>query len=283
MLPEKKWKILNHDTNRSIIDIILENRGLPPNHMDAFRLTERLHSPYLLPDMEKGVKRILSAIKNEEKIFVFGDYDVDGITSTSLMIYFFRQIGYPLQYRLPHREKDGYGLRAESAEAIAALGANLIITVDNGISANEAVERAAEHGVDVVITDHHLQEGDLPKAAAVINPNRTDSEYPFKSICGVTVAFKLIQALAEKLMPEADYKQFLLNHLDLVAIGTIADVMPMRDENYALAKFGLKVLSRTLKPGVIALKNISGVKQQTVTPISVGFFLGPRLNAAGRM
>ena len=282
-MQNKKWKILNKDTTKSIIDIILKNRHLPADHMDPFHLSDRMYNPMLLPDMDRGVKRILEAINNEENIFIFGDYDVDGITSTALMIYFFRQINYPVQYMLPHREKDGYGLRTAAVDEMALKNAQLIITVDNGISANEAIEHACELGIDVVVTDHHLQEGELPGALAVINPNRTDSEYPFKSICGAVVAFKLIHAISMQLLPKADYQQFLLNHLDLVAMGTIADVMPLRDENYALVKFGLKVLAGTRKPGLVELKKISGVKGKTITPISVGFFLAPRLNVAGRL
>jgi len=282
-LPKKRWKILNNDTNRSLIDVLLQNRGLPAEHMDSFKLTDRMHDPYLLPDMKKAVKRILQAVEQKEHIVIFGDYDVDGITSTALMIYFFRKIGRPVEFILPHREKDGYGLRPSSVDQVAKRGASLIITVDNGITAHEAVERAVQLGIDVVVTDHHLQEGSLPPAYAVVNPNRSDSQYPFKSICGVAVAFKLIHALSEQLLPEADYKQFLLNHLDLVAMGTIADVMPLRDENYALVKFGLKVLGGTRKPGLVELKRISGVKNKVVTPISVGYFLAPRLNASGRL
>ena len=279
----KRWKILNVDPTKSIIDILLKNRELPADHMDPFRLSDRMYDPMLLPDMEKGVQRILSAIQNQETIYIFGDYDVDGVTSTALMIYFFRRIDYPVRYLLPHREKDGYGLRCSAVDEMAANHAQLIITVDNGISANEAIDHAASLGIDVVVTDHHLQEGPLPNAAAVINPNRTDSEYPFKSICGAAVAFKVIHALSSRLMGQTEYQQFLLNHLDLVAMGTIADVMPLRDENYALVKFGLKVLSATRKPGLVELKKISGVKEKTITPITVGFFLAPRINVAGRL
>ena len=283
MLPGKIWEILNQDANRSIIDVILENRDLPASHLDPFKLTDRMHSPYLLPDIKKGVARILEAIRREEKIVIFGDYDVDGITSTALMVYFFLKINYPVNYILPHREKDGYGLRKSSIDQIANLKTNLIITVDNGISSNDAIDYAKSLGIDTVVTDHHLQEGDLPNAVAVINPNRNDSLYPFKTICGAVVAFKVIYALCEELMDENEMKQFLLNHLDLVAIGTIADVMPLRDENYALVKFGLKALSNTRKPGLIELKKISGINGKNVTPISVGFFLSPRLNASGRL
>ncbi len=282
-LPRKLWKIKNEDTSRSIIDVILENRNLPDDHMEPFRLTERMHAPELIPDMEKGVGRILDAINNNEKIVILGDYDVDGVTSTALMLFFFKAINYPVQYIIPHREKDGYGLKHTGVDRANAMAAKLIITVDNGISANEAIDYAASLGIDVVVTDHHLQEGELPNAAAVINPNRVDSKYPFKAICGVTVAFKVAWVLGQRLMSEDVYKKFLLSHLDLVAIGTIADVMPIRDENYALVKFGLKVLSNTKKPGLIELKKISGVRTNIITPITVGYFLGPRLNAAGRM
>ena len=283
MLPGKIWEVLNQDTNRSIIDVILENRDLPASHLDPFKLSDRMHSPYLLPDIKKGVARILQAIHNEEKIVIFGDYDVDGITSTALMLYFFRKINYPVEYILPHRDKDGYGLRKSSIDQIAALKINLIITVDNGISSNEAVGYAKSFDIDIVITDHHLQESELPDAVAIINPNRNDSLYPFKTICGAVVAFKVIYALCEELLDENELKQFLLNHLDLVAIGTIADVMPLRDENYALVKFGLKALSNTRKPGLIELKKISGINGKNITPISVGYFLSPRLNASGRL
>ncbi len=283
MLPSKDWTILNSDTNRSIIDVILDNRKLPLDHMQPFRLTDRMHDPRLLPDMDKAVERIIRAVKQNEKIVIFGDYDVDGVTSTALMIYFFKAINYPVRYIVPNRERDGYGLRVAGIDTVNSWGGNLIITVDNGISANEAIDYGNSLGIDTVITDHHLQEGELPNATAVVNPNRTDSEYPFKQICGVTVAFKLLHALAPHFMSEDNYKQFLLSHLDLVAIGTIADVMPLRDENYALVKFGLKVLANTKKPGLIALKQVAGIKTNTITPITIGYFLAPRLNAAGRM
>ena len=282
-LPKNRWKILNADPTRSIVEVLLENRKLTTSHLESFKLSERMHDPYLLPDMEKGVKRVLQALDKGEKIVVFGDYDVDGITSTALMLYFFRKIDYPVDYLLPNRQKDGYGLRTSSVEQIAEMGTKLVITVDNGISSAEAIAHAASLGIDVVVTDHHLPEGEMPAAVAVINPNRVDSDYPFKSICGAVVAYKLIWALAQKLLPEADFKQFLLDQLDLITIGTIADVMPLRDENHALVKFGLKVLSRTKKPGLIELKKVAGLNGKNITPISVGYFLAPRLNASGRL
>lgn len=282
-LPQKKWRILNQNPPDSIIDLLLSNRNLPPDHFKSFRLSERMYDPYLLPDMQKGVERILQAIRRGEKIVIFGDYDVDGITATVLLVCFFRQIRYPVQYIIPHREKDGYGLRPSGVDQAIALGAELIITVDNGISSGPAIDHARKLNLDVVITDHHLQDGKLPAAVAVINPNRLDSQYPFKTICGVTVAFKLAYALSRELMQEADYQQFLLDQLDLVTIGTIADVMPVRDENYALIKFGLRVITRSKKPGIIALKKVAGIGAKEVTPVAIGFSMAPRLNAAGRL
>ncbi|NOX87405.1 MAG: single-stranded-DNA-specific exonuclease RecJ [Calditrichaeota bacterium] len=282
-LPKNEWKIINSDPSRSIVEVILENRKLPPSHLEAFRLSERMHDPYLLPNMKKSVQRVLRAIEKRENIIVFGDYDVDGITSTALMLYFFRKIDYPVQYLLPNRQKDGYGLRTSSVDQMAEMKANLIITVDNGISSFEAIAYANKLNIDVLVTDHHLPEGQMPPAYAIINPNHKDSEYPFKTICGAVVAYKLVWALAKELLPEDDFKQFLLDQLDLITIGTIADVMPLRDENYALVKFGLKVLSRTKKPGLIELKKVAGLNGKNITPISVGYFLAPRLNASGRL
>ena len=283
ILPQKNWRVLNRDTSRSLVDVLLEQLGLPAEHMAPFRLSDRMHDPLLLPDMEKGVERILQAIERQEKIVIFGDYDVDGVSSTAMMIYLFRELDYPVDFLVPHRERDGYGLRPAGVDRANALGAKLIITVDNGISANEAIDYANSLGIDVLVTDHHLQEGDLPNACAVINPNRADSTYPFKQICGVAVAFKVAHALTRQVLSEERYKRFLLSHLDLVTIGTIADVMPIRDENYAMVKFGLKVLSNTRKPGLIELKKVSGVKTERISAVTVGFFLAPRLNAAGRM
>ena len=282
-LTGKKWHILNQNSGDSIINVILKNRNLPLNHMEYFRLSDRMHDPSLLKDMEKGVSRIKQAIEKKERIVVFGDYDVDGISATALIIYLFRRLNFPVKHVIPHREKDGYGLRSGGIDRVNALGADLIITVDNGISAHEAIDYANSLGIDVLVTDHHLQNEQLPNACAVINPNRLDSDYPFKDICGVTVAFKLAYALLRDLLPEDDFKQFLLSHLDLVALGTIADVMPIRDENYAFVKFGLKVLSNTKKPGLIHLKKVSGLKMNDLTPVAVGYFLAPRLNAAGRI
>ena len=283
ILPLKNWEILNNDPNQTIIDILLSNRGLSKNHMDEFKLSDRLHDPYLLKDMDRAVDRILKAINNRESITIFGDYDVDGVVSTTLMVKLFQKINCPVKYILPNRQIDGYGLKANGIKKAEEYKTQLLITVDNGITSLEAVEAANAIGMDVVILDHHGQEGDLPEAVAVVNPNRKDCLYPFKGLCGAGVVYKLFHALGEKLFNEDDFKNFMLMHLDLVAMATIADVVPLKDENYALVKYGLKSLTQTLRPGIIELKRISGLISKEITPTSVGFYLAPRINAAGRL
>jgi single-stranded-DNA-specific exonuclease len=283
MLPLKNWKILNTDTNNTIIDILLNNRGLSKEHLDEFKLSDKLHDPYLLKDMDKAVERILDAIDKRESITIFGDYDVDGVVSTTLMIKLFQKLNCPVQYILPNRQTDGYGLQVGSIKKAEEYKTQLLITVDNGITALDAVTAANKIGIDVVILDHHGQEGDLPDAIAVVNPNRKDCTYPFKGLCGAGVVYKLFHALGEKLFNESDFKNFMLMHLDLVAMATIADVVPLKDENYALVKYGLKSLTKTMRPGIVELKRISGLISKEITPTAVGFYLAPRINVAGRL
>ena len=283
LLPLKNWKILNEDTTQTIIDILLTNRGLTKDHLDTFKLSERLHDPYLLKDMDKAVNRILQAIDKQESITIFGDYDVDGVVSTTLMVRLFQKLNCPVHYILPSRQTDGYGLQVESVKKVQELNTQLLITVDNGITAGEAVKAANDAGIDVVIFDHHGQEGDLPPALAVVNPNRKDCSYPFKGLCGAGVVYKLFHALGEKLFSENDFKNFMLMHLDLVALATIADVVPLINENYALVKFGLKSLTETMRPGIVELKRVSGLISKEITPTSVGYYLAPRINVAGRL
>ena len=283
MLPLMNWNILNEDPNKTIIDILLSNRGLPMNHMDEFKLSDRLHDPYLLKDMDKAVERILTAIEKQEVITIFGDYDVDGVVSTALMVKLLHKINCPVNYILPNRQMDGYGLKPAGIQKAVKLKTQLLITVDNGITSIEAVEAANAAGIDVVILDHHSQEGDLPRAFAIVNPNRKDCTYPFKGLCGAGVVYKLFHALGERIFNENDFKNFMLMHLDLVAMATIADVVPLKDENYALVKYGLKSLTKTLRPGIVELKRSSGLLSKEITPIAVGFYLAPRINVAGRL
>ena len=283
MLPLKRWRVLNTDANKSLIEVLLNNRNLDQRHLNKFKLSEKLHDPYLLEDMDKAVTRILKAIRNNEKITVYGDYDVDGVTSTVLMVKLFQKLNYDIAYLVPHREKDGYGLKIPGVDEALKIKTDLLITVDNGISSHEAINYANEKGIDVIVTDHHLQEGDLPAAFAVINPNRKNSKYPFKGICGAGVVYKLIHAIAHRELADDHFKNFMLTNLDLLCLATIADMVPLIDENYAFCKFGLKALEETMRPGLVELKRVSGVLGKTITPMTIGFYLAPRINAAGRL
>jgi single-stranded-DNA-specific exonuclease len=282
-LPLKKWNILNQDQNKSLTEVLLGNRNLTLEHLEEFKLSERLHDPFLLVDMDRAVGQILSALTRGEKIGIFGDYDVDGIIATVLLVKFFEKIDRPVSYYLPSRQKDGYGLRIQGVQQALADKIDLLITVDNGISSQDAVAYANQHQLGIIVTDHHLPGDNLPDARAIINPNRKDCPYPFKEICGSGVVFKLLQALAPNFFTGDEYKSYMLSQLDLVAMATIADIAPIRDENYAFVKFGLKGLSDTLRPGIVELKRISGLLGKEITPTAVGYYLGPRLNAAGRL
>jgi single-stranded-DNA-specific exonuclease len=283
MIPTKRWKLLNDDYNKSLLDVLLENRNLTPDHLEKFRLTERLHDPFLLPDMQQAIDRIEQALQKREKMGVYGDYDVDGIVSTTMMVKLFERLGVEVLPYLPHRERDGYGLRPAGVDRVLKDGVELLLTVDNGITSHEAVDYAREKGLDVIITDHHLQEGDLPRAVAVVNPNRKDATYPFRGLCGAGVVYKFVQALGSRHLPADDYRELMLGMLDLLSMATIADVVPVKDENFAFLKFGLKMIERSLRPGIVELKRVAGLLHKPITPISVGFLLAPRINAAGRL
>ena len=246
-----------------------------------------LHDPFLMNGMELAVDRILMAIKNKESIRLFCDYDVDGVTSAAFLTHFFRDIGITVGYYLPERMKEGYGLNENAVRAITKEGASLMITADCGITAVREVELARSLGLDVIITDHHQvgSEG-LPKAVAVLNPHRSNCDYPYRFLSGVGLAFKLAVAVRTSLYKKMNWNKDRLpnmkRHLDLVALGTIADVAPLTGENHTLVRHGLEVLATTDKPGLVALKAVSDVDNR-VTARSVGFALGPRLNAAGRL
>ena len=235
------------------------------------------YDPFLMKDMEKAVSRIERAIQAKERIVVYGDYDVDGITATSLLCRSLRQLGADVGYFIPHRQKDGYGLHKETLDEIIAAGAALIVTVDCGIS---AVEEAAEvkDKVDLIITDHHLPGKELPKAVAVIDPHRADCPYPDKNIAGVGVAFKLCQALWQKMRGKT-----FKGDLDVVALGTVADVVPLVGENRKIVQQGLRVLKKSKRLGIQALLAVTELKEKEITAGHIGFVLAPRLNAAGRL
>ncbi|MBQ8647377.1 MAG: DHH family phosphoesterase, partial [Oscillospiraceae bacterium] len=237
-----------------------------------------LSDPFLMKDMDKAVERILQAVDAEEPIVVFGEYDVDGVTATALLFSHLRSMGANVRCMLPSREGDGYGLSERTVRRLAEKGYKLIITVDNGISAAAEAELAAELGMDVVITDHHLPPEQLPRAVAVVDPMRVDDTSPYKGFSGAGVAFKLCAAL-DGCDPEA-----LLEFCgDLAAVGTVADVMDLTGENHTLVRRGLEVLQNSERPGLLALMEASGLSDRPVNADTVSYTLAPRLNAAGRM
>lgn len=238
-----------------------------------------LHDPFLLKDMEKAVDRIIDAVKNGERIVIFGDYDVDGVTSTSILYDFLKTCGAHVGYYIPDRKEEGYGLSMGAVQKVIDGGASLIITVDCGITAFEEVKYIVENHVDIIITDHHECKEELPEAYASVNPCRHDSTYPFKELAGVGVVFKLVKALSIKMGLEDPS----LKYIDLVALGTVADVVTLSDENRVIVKYGVKAIENTSNKGLKALIDASGVKDKLITAFTIGFVLAPRINAAGRI
>lgn len=241
------------------------------------RVLYNLHNPYLLNDMDLAVVRIEKAIIRGEKITVYGDYDADGVTSTSLLYMFLKDNGADVDFYIPNRFDDGYGISTEVLDKLHADGTNLVITVDNGITAAEEIEYAKSIGVDVIVTDHHKCPEIIPDCCAVINPKRADSTYPFSELAGVGVVFKLICALNKGTL-ESVIKKYIL----LVAIGTIADVVPLNDENRAIVTMGLKMIPLNTNVGIKALIDVCGIENLS-TVSDVAFGLVPRINAAGRL
>jgi single-stranded-DNA-specific exonuclease len=247
---------------------------------------QQLYDPCLMHGMPEAVERLARGLRAREAIAIYGDYDVDGITATAVLSWFFRDIGVPVPYYLPHRMREGYGLNAEAVRQLAGQGTRVLITVDCGITAHEEVRLAKSLGMDVIVTDHHQVPPTLPEAAAVLNPHQPACPYPAKELSGVGIAFKLVMALRSRLRRESPWAGQLPNlrrHLDLVALGTIADIAPLVGENRILVRHGLQELTKSEKLGVRALKQVAGLDDQAVGPRQVGFALAPRLNAAGRL
>jgi single-stranded-DNA-specific exonuclease len=246
---------------------------------------EDLHDPLALRDMDAAVERIARAIGADERILIYGDYDVDGTTSVVLLTRAIELAGGSASYHVPHRLKDGYGMRTEVVEAAAEQGVKLIVSVDTGIRAAEVVGRANALGIDVIVTDHHLPDRELPPAVAVLNPNRPDCGYPEKGLCGAGVAFKLIQALLPRMGWAAErVRRASESFLKMVAIATVADVVPLTGENRVIVAEGLRGLSAVRNPGLRALLDVAGFTGDTVPNArQVAFQIAPRINAAGRM
>lgn len=267
-----------------VVARLLQQRGLT-DPGDAQRFLDpqlsHLHDPFLLKDMRPAVMRLRAAIASRERVVIHGDYDADGITSTAILQRALEIQGADVGHFVPDRIKDGYGLQPESIERLAAQGARLIVSVDCGIRANDAARRARDLGVDLIITDHHEPEAALPQAVAVINPKRPDCGYPDKGLAGAGVALKLVQAL---LAEEGAGPDVLSSFIKMAAIGTMADVAPLVGENRVIAKYGLEALSRGPHgTGLEALLEECGLVGKRLDSFHVGFVIGPRLNAAGRM
>lgn len=267
-----------------IVAQILASRGMAAEDMAAFLYPEYERDtgdPLLLTDMDNAVERIVRAAEAGERVVVYGDYDIDGITASAVLIEGLRALGIEAQSYIPDRFEEGYGINEAALAWLQAEGAHLVVSVDCGITSVNEAAWAREHGLDLIITDHHAVPSVIPEAIAVINPKRVGDLYPFKELAGVGVAFKLVQALQLATgKPKVGQEKWLL---DLVAMGTICDVVPLVGENRVLANFGLRVLRRTRRPGLRALAEVGGVNISRITAYEVGFVLGPRMNAAGRL
>ncbi|HEU5187048.1 MAG TPA: DHH family phosphoesterase, partial [Candidatus Saccharimonadales bacterium] len=268
-----------------VIDQIVEARSLgDAKRRAAFCLPDfeaAKYDPFLLPDMAKAVERLALAKKRQELVYIYGDYDIDGLTATTLLLDSFAQFGIRCQAFIPNRFIDGYGLSKNAMAELHKKGAQLVVTVDCGSLSHAEISLANELSMEVIVTDHHSVADTMPPAVATINPKRTDHSYPFIDLAGVGVAFKLVQALQQKITGMAPGQEKWL--LDLVALGTVCDVVQLTDENRANVFWGLTVLAKTRRPGIKALAQVAGIGAVNLTARSLGFVLGPRLNAAGRM
>ncbi|MEG0500809.1 MAG: single-stranded-DNA-specific exonuclease RecJ [Cellulosilyticaceae bacterium] len=282
MLPSKyKWNSKNNGTKAHIIEQILDNRGIDgaeARYKFLHPSQTQLYNPYLLSDMERAVERIRRVKQEGKEIVIYGDYDVDGVTSTSILYIFLKSLGYEVSYYIPNRQTEGYGLNKEALKKIEEY-ANLVITVDTGIAAIDEVSYAKEIGLDIIITDHHECQEELPAAYCVINPKRPGSTYPFDALAGVGVTFKLIHALAIR----EDVEDQIWQYLDIVALGTVADVVPLEDENRVITYLGFMQMGKTVHVGLKALLGLLQTKDNKITSNLIGYQLGPRINAAGRI
>ena len=311
---EKKWILKSSDSehNDIVINQITDDLGINPiitrllynrgytdtSSVKAFLYMEKelLCNPFDMKDMDRGVERIRLAIKRREKITIYGDYDVDGVTSVCALYLYLKKLGARVDYYIPNRAGEGYGVSVSAIDQLKESGTGLIITVDTGITAIEEVAYAKSVGVDFLITDHHECRSELPQASAVINPHRPDCQYPFKELAGVGVVFKLLSAYEERAcgFPRRVAAEHIFReYADIVAIGTIADVMPIKSENRLIVSFGLNMIENTKRPGLIALMNASSQKDSKynerkkkrtkITSGYIGYNIAPRINAAGRV
>ena len=288
----KKWQIYDTDEDKvnelvtkydinELLATILVNRDIVDEQkLEIFLNPTRnnFHDPFLMPDMEKAVERIIKAINNKEKVIIYGDYDADGITSITVLKKFLEDVGLNADYYIPNRLNEGYGLNNNAIQKIVENNYELMITVDCGISGIEEINYANSLGLETIVTDHHEVGDDIPNAIAVVDAKRIDNKYPCRDLAGVGVVFKLIQAISKKLeLKEEEY----LKYLDIVCVGTISDIVPLIDENRVITKLGLMLVKQTKNIGLKSLIVSSGYKKIDSTTISFG--IAPRINACGRM
>jgi single-stranded-DNA-specific exonuclease len=267
---------------------LLALRGVTPANAANYLSPslDHLHSPYLMRGMTAAVERLSAAIANKEGILIYGDYDVDGTTAVVILKTALELCGGAADFHVPHRIKEGYGIKDDVIERAAAAGIKVVISVDTGIRAFQAAETARRVGIDLIVTDHHLPEAHegVPNAWAVLNPNQQGCDYPCKELCGAGVAFKIAQALFAKFKDQVDQARLVPSFLKMVAIATIADAVPLIGENRTIARLGLEGLRRPVNGGLKALMEVSGLTgERAIAAGDVGFRLGPRINAAGRM
>ncbi len=260
--------------------------GAGDAHEFLFPDLSQFPDPYLMPDMDRAVKIMVEAILSRKAVWVFGDYDVDGVTSVSIIVLFLRAVGMDVNYYIPERVGEGYGLRGDSVRYMKEKGADLIFTVDCGISNVDEVALAKSLGMEVIVTDHHEVPEVMPDAGAVLNTKRADCRFPTKNLAGVGIAYNFLIALRKELRDRGLFVDELPNlkrYLDLVALGTIADIVPLTGQNRLFVKYGLAELTEDHRPGIVALREVSGVKKDNISAGTVSFRLAPRLNASGRI
>ena len=296
-MTEKIWNYKNKSHSKSEIKEFSDLNGIPPlaallllnrgikDQQDVRRYIKKsldaVNDPFLMNDMQNAAERIVKALESHEKITVYGDYDVDGVTSAALLVRFLREHGADVDYYIPSREKEGYGINVMAINKISKNGTKLLITVDCGITSVGEVELAKTLGMDVIVTDHHLCKEKLPSAIAVIDCKRPDSEYPFPSLAGVGVTFKLVLALA-KMLGERTSECFF-KYVELAAVGTVADVVELLDENRVIVEKGLSEMKKSPSVGIKELTSVSGADKRPLTAVSIAFMIAPRINAAGRL
>jgi len=282
------WKIRNTDKKLNPFEKVLSNRGISPDDSDKFINDielSNLHDPFLFPDMEKAVKRIQQAISAGERIVIFGDYDVDGISGTAILVRALRDVGAQVSYRLPNRETDGYGLNAEFVQEFIDGDIKVLITVDTGIACVEESKMATDAGIDVIITDHHRIPQEVPKTAyAILHPLYDDCPYPFDGLSGAGVSFKFASAIYQTILPEDMVQDKIYELTDLASLGTVADCVPLVGENRVIIRNGLRRMGEAPSEGLKHLMKNARIADVSETNADIiGFRIAPRLNAAGRM